>query len=117
MADAKKGVARIPVPPRKQPKAEDSERKDAGRGEQHLVETESRGVHMLMSGAAQGKRIPDRSVDRVATGFFGDIAYSPTIDCVQLTRDEPARSTSHNFKFLCLLNQLLILTKLLLIRR
>jgi hypothetical protein len=58
MADTKKGVARIPVPPRKQPKAEDSERKDAGRGEQHLVEAESRGVHTLMSGAAQGKRDP-----------------------------------------------------------
>jgi hypothetical protein len=58
MADTKKGVARIPVPPRKQPKAEDSERKDADRGEQHLVETESRGVHMLMSDAVQGKRDP-----------------------------------------------------------
>jgi hypothetical protein len=58
MADTKKGVARIPVPPRKQPKAEDSERKDAGRGEQHLGETESRGVHMLMSGSTQGKRDP-----------------------------------------------------------
>jgi hypothetical protein len=59
MADAKKGVARIPVPPRKQAKAEDSERKDAARPERPLVETESRGVHnMLMSGAAQGKRDP-----------------------------------------------------------
>ena len=58
MADAKKGVARIPVPPRKPAKAEDSERKDAGRVEQHLVETESRGVHMLMSGSAQEKRDP-----------------------------------------------------------
>jgi hypothetical protein len=58
MADAKKGVARIPVPPRKPPKTEDPERKDPGRVEQHLVETESRGVHMLMSGAAQGKRDP-----------------------------------------------------------
>jgi hypothetical protein len=53
MADAKKGVARIPVPPRKQPKAE-----DAVRVEPHLVEAESRGVHTLMSGAAQGKRDP-----------------------------------------------------------
>ena len=58
MAEAKKGVARIPVPPRKQAKAEDSEGKDAGRPEQPLIETESRGVHMLMSGAAQGKRDP-----------------------------------------------------------
>jgi len=58
MADAKKGVARIPVPPRKLAKAEESERKDAGRAEQHLVETDSRGVHMLMSGATQGKRDP-----------------------------------------------------------
>jgi hypothetical protein len=58
MAEAKKGVARIPVPPRKQAKAEDSERKDAGRPEQPLIETESRGMHMLMSGAAQGKRDP-----------------------------------------------------------
>ena len=29
MAEAKKGVARIPVPPRKQSKAEDSERQEA----------------------------------------------------------------------------------------
>jgi hypothetical protein len=58
MADAKKGVARIPVPPRKQAKTEDSARDDAGRSEQPLVETESRGLHMLMSGAAQGKRDP-----------------------------------------------------------
>src|ERR1700733_13371650 len=58
MAEAKKGVARIPVPPRKQAKAEDSERKDAGRPEKPPIETESRGMHMLMSGAAQGKRDP-----------------------------------------------------------
>ena len=58
MADAKKGVARIPVPPRKQPKVEDSERKDAGRAEQHPGETESRGVHMLMSDAEPAKRDP-----------------------------------------------------------
>jgi hypothetical protein len=58
MADVKKGVARIPVPPRKQAKSEDSERKDAARPEQPLVDPE-RGVHnMLMSGAAQGKRDP-----------------------------------------------------------
>jgi hypothetical protein len=59
MADVKKGVARIPVPPRKQAKAEHSEGQDAGRPDQPLSETESRGVHnMLMSGAAQGKRDP-----------------------------------------------------------
>jgi hypothetical protein len=58
MAEAKKGVARIPVPPRKQDKVEDSERKEPGRAEQHLAETESRGVHMLMSGAVQTKRDP-----------------------------------------------------------
>ena len=58
MAEAKKGVARIPVPPRKQAKAEDAEGKDAARPEQPLVETESRGMNMLMSGAAQGKRDP-----------------------------------------------------------
>jgi hypothetical protein len=51
-------VARIPVPPRKQAKTEDSERPDAGRAEQHPIETDSRGVQMLMSGAAQGKRDP-----------------------------------------------------------
>jgi hypothetical protein len=58
MADTKKGVARIPVPPRKQPKVEDSERKDTGRAEQHLGEPESRGVHMLMTDALPAKRDP-----------------------------------------------------------
>jgi hypothetical protein len=58
MAEAKKGVARIPVPPRTQPKAEDSEHKEAGRAEQHLEQAESRGVHMLMSDAVQAKRDP-----------------------------------------------------------
>jgi hypothetical protein len=58
MAEAKKGVARIPVPARKQPKAEDSARKEAIRLESHLPETESRGVHMLMSDAVQAKRDP-----------------------------------------------------------
>jgi hypothetical protein len=58
MADAKKGVARIQVPPRKSPKAEDSERKEAVRSEPHLLETDSRGVHMLMSDAVQSKRDP-----------------------------------------------------------
>ena len=91
MAEAKKGVARIPVPPRKQAKAEDSERKDTARAEQHLAETESRGVHMLMSNAVQAKRDPlDGSLDRLAAGFFGDIAYSPDADCFQLTQYESA---------------------------
>jgi hypothetical protein len=58
MAEAKKGVARIPVPPRTQPKAEESDRKETGRTEQRLEETGSRGVHMLMSGAEQPKRDP-----------------------------------------------------------
>ena len=58
MAEAKKGVARIPVPPRKLPKSEVSEHEEAGRVEQNSVENESRGVHMLMSEAGQGKRDP-----------------------------------------------------------
>ncbi|MBV8142076.1 MAG: hypothetical protein JO279_09600 [Verrucomicrobia bacterium] len=57
MAEAKKGVVRIPVPPRKQ-KAEDSARQEAVRAEAHLPETESRGVHMLMTEAVQAKRDP-----------------------------------------------------------
>jgi hypothetical protein len=58
MAQAKKGVARIPVPPRTQPKAENLETRDAGRPEQHGQEPDSRGVHMLMSDAVQPKRDP-----------------------------------------------------------
>jgi hypothetical protein len=58
MADAKKGVARIPVPPRIPPKAEDPGRQDAVRPDQSQSETESRSVNVLMSGAAQGKRDP-----------------------------------------------------------
>jgi hypothetical protein len=58
MTEAKKGVARIPVPPRKQPKAEDSARKETVRAEPHLAEIESRGVHMLMSDVVQAKRDP-----------------------------------------------------------
>jgi len=58
MAEAKKGVARIPVPARKPPKAEDSERDEAGRAEQRLAENEPRGVHTLMSNAVQAKRDP-----------------------------------------------------------
>jgi hypothetical protein len=58
MAEAKKGVARIAVPPRKQANAEDLERKDAAQGEQLLAGTESHGVHMLMSNGVQTKRDP-----------------------------------------------------------
>ena len=58
MAEVKKGVARIPVPPRKQPKVEDSERAEAGHPDQLLPETESRAVHMLMTNAGQAKRDP-----------------------------------------------------------
>jgi hypothetical protein len=58
MAEAKKGVARIPVPPRKPPKAEDSEPQETARGELHPGPTDSRGVHMLMSNPAETKRDP-----------------------------------------------------------
>ena len=58
MAEVKKGVARIPVPPRKQPKVEDPERAEVGPPDQFLPETESRGVHMLMTDAGQAKRDP-----------------------------------------------------------
>jgi hypothetical protein len=58
MAEAKKGVARIPVPPRKQPLAEDSERPETARVEPHPKATDSRGVQMLMSDTAETKRDP-----------------------------------------------------------
>jgi hypothetical protein len=58
MAEVKKGVARIPVPPRNQPKVEDLPRPEAGPPDQLLPETEARGVHMLMSDAGQAKRDP-----------------------------------------------------------
>jgi hypothetical protein len=58
MADAKKGVARIPVPPRKQLKAEDSERQEDARVEPLPGTTDSPGVHMLMSNTAETKRDP-----------------------------------------------------------
>lgn len=57
MAEAKKGVARIPVPPRKLSKAEVSEREEAVRAEDFAGD-ESRGVHMLMSDPAPSKRDP-----------------------------------------------------------
>jgi hypothetical protein len=31
----------------------------------------------------------DGSLDRLAAGIFGDIAYSPVADCFQLTQVEP----------------------------
>lgn len=58
MAEAKKGVARIPVPPRKPPKTEESERQESARGEPHPGATDSRGVHMLMSDTGETKRDP-----------------------------------------------------------
>jgi hypothetical protein len=58
MAEAKKGVARIPVPSRMQPKAEDPAREEAARGEPHPGATDPRGVHMLMSDAVETKRDP-----------------------------------------------------------
>jgi hypothetical protein len=58
MAEVKKGVARIPVPPRNQPQVEPPERTEAGHPDQLLPETESRGVHMLMSDPGQAKRDP-----------------------------------------------------------
>jgi len=58
MAEAKKGVARIPVPPRKPPKAEDSEPPEPARVEPHPGATDYRGVHMLMSDTAEKKRDP-----------------------------------------------------------
>ena len=58
MAEAKKGVARIPVPARKQAKAEESERQEAGRAQQQQVDAESRAVPMLVPGAVQPQRDP-----------------------------------------------------------
>jgi hypothetical protein len=58
MAETKKGVARIPVPPRKQPVAEDSEHPEPARLEPHPEATDSRGVHTLMSDTAETKRDP-----------------------------------------------------------
>jgi hypothetical protein len=58
MTEAKKGVARIAVPPRKQSKGEDPVRQEASQPEQHLPEVESPGVHMLMSNTVQSPRDP-----------------------------------------------------------
>jgi hypothetical protein len=58
MAEAKKGVARIPVPPRNQSKVEGSDHREAGRTEQRPEVAGSPGVHMLMSHAIDAKRDP-----------------------------------------------------------
>ena len=58
MADAKKGVARIPVPPRIQSKVEDSGHREAGQTEQRHEVAASPGVHMLMSDVVDAKRDP-----------------------------------------------------------
>jgi hypothetical protein len=58
MAEAKKGVARIPVPPRNQTKVETSAHREAGQTEQRHEEVTSPGVHMLMSDVADAKRDP-----------------------------------------------------------
>jgi len=58
MAEPKKGVARIPVPPRVQSKVEGSGHKEAGETEQRHEDAASPGVHMLMSNAVDAKRDP-----------------------------------------------------------
>jgi hypothetical protein len=57
MADAKKGVARIPVPPRILSK-EGSGLLEAGQEGQRHDDPASPGVHMLMSDAVDQKRDP-----------------------------------------------------------
>jgi hypothetical protein len=58
MADAKKGVARIPVPPRIQSKAESPGQRESSQTESHREDAASPGVHMLMSNAVDAKRDP-----------------------------------------------------------
>ena len=58
MAEAKKGVARIPVPPRVKSKVEGSDHRDVGQTEQRQEGAESPGVHMLMSDPADAKQDP-----------------------------------------------------------
>jgi hypothetical protein len=58
MAEAKKGVARIPVPPRIRPKAEGSGRLEASQPGPRHDDPASPGVHMLMSDAVDQKRDP-----------------------------------------------------------
>lgn len=58
MAEAKKGVARIPVPPRAQSRGEGAGHKEASQTEQRRDDPASPGVHMLMSNAVEAKRDP-----------------------------------------------------------
>jgi hypothetical protein len=58
MAETKKGVARIPVPPRIQAKVEGSSQREAGQSEQRREDAASPGVHMLMSNVVEAKRDP-----------------------------------------------------------
>ena len=58
MAEAKKGVARIPVPPRIRSKAEGSGHLEAGPTGQRHDDPASPGVHMLMSDAVDQKGDP-----------------------------------------------------------
>jgi len=58
MAETKKSVARIPVPPRAQPKVEVSEHGDTGQTEPRREGDALPGVHMLMSNLVEAKRDP-----------------------------------------------------------
>ena len=58
MAEAKKGVARISVPPRIQSKVEGSGQREISQTEQRREDPMSPGVHMLMSNAVDAKRDP-----------------------------------------------------------
>jgi len=58
MAEPKKSVARIPVPPRAQPKVEVSDHGDTGQTEPRHEGEALPGVHMLMSNLVEGKRDP-----------------------------------------------------------
>jgi hypothetical protein len=58
MAEAKKGVARIPVPPRIRSKAEGSGHLEAGPTGLRHDDPASPGVHMLMSDAVDQKGDP-----------------------------------------------------------
>jgi hypothetical protein len=58
MAEAKKGVARIPVPPRIPSKVESLDRRETDPTGQRYNDAPSPGVHMLMSNAVEAKRDP-----------------------------------------------------------
>jgi hypothetical protein len=58
MAETKKSVARIPVPPRAQPKVEVPDQGDTGQTEPRREENALPGVHMLMSNLVEAKRDP-----------------------------------------------------------